>query len=78
MTKRMSVAVALACIFAGRVVFAPHEPASLGTVTITQPVLAGETMLQPGSYEVRLTGEHVKPLPGQSENAVQVTCRKGQ
>jgi hypothetical protein len=28
-------------------------------------------MLQPGRYEIRLTGEHVEPLPGQSEDALQ-------
>ena len=33
--------------------------------------MAGGQVLQPGTYEVRLTGEHVKPLPGQSEEAEQ-------
>jgi hypothetical protein len=28
--------------------------------------------LQPGKYEIRLTGEHLTPLPGQSEEAEQV------
>ena len=51
---------------------AHHDPAVLGRVTIAQPVVAGGTMLQPGTYEVRVTGEHVRPLPGQSENGVQV------
>jgi hypothetical protein len=50
---------------------AHHGAASLGTVRITQAVMAGGTTLQPGTYEIRLTGEHMKPLPGQSEEAVQ-------
>jgi hypothetical protein len=50
---------------------AHHSASSLGTVRITQSVMAGGTMLQPGTYEVRLTGEHVTPLPGQSEDALQ-------
>jgi hypothetical protein len=50
---------------------AHHGAASLGTVRITQAVTAGSTTLQPGTYEIRLTGEHMKPLPGQSEDAVQ-------
>ena len=71
MTKSASVALALACVFASAVL-AHHEPASLGTVSLAQAVRAGGTTLSPGTYEVRLTGEHAKPLPGQSEEAVQV------
>jgi hypothetical protein len=56
-------------MLAASTAFAHHAPASLGTVRITQPVMAGGTMLQPGTYEVRDTGEHVKPLPGQGEEA---------
>jgi hypothetical protein len=52
-------------------VLAHHAAASLGTVRITQPAKAGGTTLQPGTYEIRVTGEHMKPLPGQSEDAVQ-------
>ena len=33
--------------------------------------MAGGQVIQPGMYEVRLTGEHVQPLPGQSEDAEQ-------
>ena len=42
---------------------------SLGTVTISQPVLAGGVRLAPGTYEVRLTSETLAPLPGQSPDA---------
>ena len=34
--------------------------------------MAGGTTLQPGTYEIRLTGEHLTPLPGQSEDAEHV------
>jgi hypothetical protein len=50
-------------------VLAHHAPSTLGTVRITQAVKAGGTMLQPGTYEIRDTGEHATPLPGQSEDA---------
>jgi len=43
----------------------------LGTVRLTQPVLADGKPLSPGTYEIRLSGEHVTPLPGQSEDAGQ-------
>ena len=49
--------------------FAHHSAASLGTVRITTPVMAGGVMLQPGIYEVRDTGQHGTPLPGQSAEA---------
>jgi hypothetical protein len=64
--------MALGCLLAAAPALAHHGPSALGTVRITQPVLAGGQILQPGAYEVRLTGEHVTPLPGQSEEAEQV------
>lgn len=66
-----AICVALGCVLAAGPVLAHHGPSELGTVRITQPVMAGGQLLQPGTYEVRLTGEHVQPLPGQSENAEQ-------
>jgi hypothetical protein len=42
---------------------------SLGTVTLTQAVLAGGVRLEPGRYEVRLTNESLAPRPGQSPDA---------
>ncbi len=69
MTKEITVGLALVGVLAAGPAFAHHGPASLGTVRITEPVMAGGTLLQPGTYEVRDTGEHVKPLPGQSEDA---------
>jgi hypothetical protein len=68
MTKTI-VAFVVAGVLAGGSAFAHHPTATLGTVTITQPVMAGGTMLQPGTYELRDTGEHGKPLPGQSAEA---------
>ena len=45
---------------------------TLGTVRITQPVLAHGQPLPPGTYEVRLTDESLPPNPGQSPDAVRV------
>ena len=50
--------------------FAHHgEAGSLGTVRVTTPVMAGGTLLQPGVYEVRDTGQHPMPMPGQGADA---------
>jgi hypothetical protein len=57
-------------MFAATVAFAHHAPGSLGTVRITEAVMAGGTTLQPGTYEMRDTGEHLSPLPGQSPDAM--------
>ena len=38
----------------------------LGTVRLTQTVLADGKPLAPGTYEVRLTGDSLKPLAGQT------------
>jgi hypothetical protein len=51
---------------------AHHGPSVLGTVRLTQSVIAGGQVLEPGIYEMRLTGEHVDPLPGQSADAEQI------
>lgn len=45
---------------------------TLGTVHITQPVLADGKPLAAGTYDVRLTDEYLPPNPGQSPDAVQV------
>lgn len=71
MKRMITAGLALAVMLAAGPVQAHHAASSLGSVRITQPVMAGATMLQPGTYEIRLTGEHMKPLPGQSEDAVQ-------
>src|SRR5262245_53909308 len=42
---------------------------TIAHVRITQSVKANGTTLQPGSYELRLTDEYVKPHPGQSPDA---------
>jgi hypothetical protein len=68
MTKMITAAFALVALFAASAQ-AHHSPAMLGTVRITQPVKAGGTVLQPGTYEIRDTGEHAQPLPGQSADA---------
>src|SRR6185503_6066703 len=68
MTRMITAAFALVALFAASAQ-AHHAPAMLGTVQITQPVKAGGTVLQPGTYQIRDTGEHATPLPGQGENA---------
>jgi hypothetical protein len=70
MTRMITAALALGTLLVSPL-YAHHPPSVLGTVRLSQPVMAGGTMLQPGTYEVRLTGEHVMPLPGQSEDAAQ-------
>jgi len=69
MTKEITIGLALVGVLAAGPAFAHHAPATLGSVRITEPVMAGGTLLQPGTYDIRDTGEHVKPLPGQSEDA---------
>jgi hypothetical protein len=80
MTRMITAALAVAALYGASVfgasvfggsLFAHHQPSALGTVRIAQPVQAGGTVLQPGTYEVRLTGEHLSPFPGQSEDAGQ-------
>jgi hypothetical protein len=67
-----AITVALGCLLAVLPTMAHHGPSVLGTVRITQPVMAGGQILEPGTYEMRLTGEHVDPLPGQSADAEQM------
>lgn len=69
MTRMITACFALAGVFAGGPALAHHPASVLGSVRITQPVRAEGTLVQPGTYEIRLTGEHLMPLPGQSEDA---------
>ena len=72
MTKTIVIALAIGwAVAAASPVLAHHGPSSLGSVRITHAVEVRGATLQPGSYEIRLTGEHVMPLPGQSANAEQ-------
>jgi hypothetical protein len=43
----------------------------LGTVRLTQPVIADGKPLPPGTYELRLTGQPLPPLPGQTPGGEQ-------
>ena len=72
MTKIRVPGIALACALAAGPALAHHGPSALGTVQISDAVLVGKMPLQPGTYEIRVTGEHLTPLPGQSEEATQV------
>jgi len=69
MKRNGIIALTLAGLLAATAAFAHHAPGSLGTVRIAEPLMAGDTMLQPGTYELRDTGEHLSPLPGQSPDA---------
>ena len=68
MTRMITACIAVVVLGAAPAL-AHHAASSLGTVRITQPVMAGGKMLQPGTYEIRDTGEHTTPLPGQSADA---------
>lgn len=67
--------LALAGALSVGVVGALQQPASvnargaLASVHITQSVLANGKPLPAGVYELRLTNEHRRPLPGQSPDA---------
>jgi hypothetical protein len=43
----------------------------LGTVRLTQPVVADGKPLPAGTYELRLTGQSLQPLPGQTPGGEQ-------
>ena len=64
--------IAFVCALAAGPAFPHHGPSALGTVQINDAVMVGKTAVQPGTYEIRTTGEHLAPLPGQSEEAVAV------
>jgi hypothetical protein len=71
MTHRIISGIALVGALAAHPALAHHGPSVLGSVRIGDPVTVGGTMLQPGTYEIRLTGEHLPAMAGQSENAEQ-------
>lgn len=71
MAKAMFVCIALGCMLAAAPASAHHGPSVLGTVRTTHPVLVRGEVIQPGTYEIRLTGKHLDPLPGQSKDAAQ-------
>ena len=47
----------------------PAAGTSLGSVTLTKKVLADGQPLAPGTYQVRLSGDDVKPAAGQTPDA---------
>jgi hypothetical protein len=66
-----TLAAALAAPGALVSVQAQAKGSSLGSVTINTRVLADGTALAPGTYQVRLTGESPKPMPGLPTEASQ-------
>jgi hypothetical protein len=49
----------------------PTQAMSLGTVTLSRPVKADDQPLKPGTYQVRLAGDPLKPAIGQTPNLEQ-------
>ena len=72
MISKIIIRVALALGMVAATAAAYAASVTLGTVRITQPVLADGKPLPPGAYEVRLTDEFLPPNPGQSPDAVRV------
>jgi hypothetical protein len=72
MISKIIIRVALALGMVAATAAAYAASVTLGTVRITQPVLADGKPLPPGTYEVRLTDEFLPPNPGQSPDAVRV------
>jgi len=72
MVRNIIVRVAIILIVAGVATAAYAASVTLGTVSITQPVLANGQPFPPGTYDVRLTDEYLAPNPGQSPEGEQV------
>ena len=72
MIRKIIIPVALVLGLVAAAASSYAASVTLGTVRITQPVLAGGKPLGPGTYEVRLTDEFLPPNPGQSPDAVRV------
>jgi hypothetical protein len=72
MIRQTIVHVALVLSVGAGVAAAQSASMTLGTIRITQSVLAHGQPLAPGTYDVRLTGESLPPNPGQSPDAVRV------
>lgn len=70
MIRHTVIRVALVFVVAAAASAAYAASMTLGTVRITQPVLANGQPLSPGTYEVRLTDQYLQPNPGQSPDAV--------
>ena len=72
MIRQTIIRVALVLGVGTGIAAAQSASMTLGTVRITQPVLAHGQPLAPGTYDVRLTDESLPPNHGQSPNAVRV------
>jgi hypothetical protein len=73
MIRLVSLVLTLACVTGALAYGAQTAPAAagqvLGTVRVTQAVLADGKPLAPGTYDVRLTSESLTPLAGQTPGA---------
>ena len=72
MTRSIIIRVAFVLGVGVGVAAAQTASVTLGSVRITQPVLADGKPLAPGVYDVRLTDEFLSPNPGQSPDAERV------
>ena len=68
MMRDLQVVVIVVCAFvSGVALVQSHElPSPLGTVHLSQAVLANGQRLAAGTYEVRVTGDALAPVTGQS------------
>jgi hypothetical protein len=69
---RNIIRIALVLVVVAAATAAYAASVTLGTVRMTQPVLADGKPLPPGTYEVRLTDESLPALPGQTPGAERV------
>ena len=72
MTRQTIVRIAVVLGLGAGVAAAQTASMTLGTVRITQPVLAHGAPLAPGTYQLRLTDQFLPPNPGQSADAVRI------
>src|SRR4029078_9159737 len=68
MMKQLVLVGVLAAALSESAAFA-QAPASLGTVTLSKKLMADGKPLAPGTYQVRLTSDEVKPATGQSPDS---------
>jgi hypothetical protein len=66
LTGALTLALAMPVLASAQTATRGAAGTSLGAVTLNKKVVAGGQPLAPGTYQVRLTGEHPTPGVGQS------------
>jgi hypothetical protein len=69
MMKQLVLATACVAAFGAATVTAQTASTTLGTVHLAKKVMADGKPLAPGTYQVRLSADEVKPAAGQSPDA---------